>query len=126
MSKTIGEVIVALQRIGQFNLTDIRMESNNPTYHHINHKFREEIIVPYVAIENNITYMTTKGEKHITFADGITAKVVESYEKHICELESKIQSLYGIDAWSFVKRWFASDKGMDSMHFVVIKVKKEE
>lgn len=125
MSKTIGESLLIIQRLGKFDITNMRIEGNNPTYHHINHKFRETIIVPYVAIENNISYLTNKGERYIIFADGIKGKVVESSEKHICELEEDIKKLYGIDTWSFVKRWYQSDKAMDSMHFVVIKVEKE-
>lgn len=126
MAQTIGEAIRLIQKLGQFDIGDIRMESNEPTYHHVNHKYRETIIVPYISIENNITYLTSKGERFIIFADGIKARVIESYEKHICELEEEIRKLYGIDTWSFVKRWYQSDKAMDSMHFVVIKVKKEE
>lgn len=125
MSQTIGQVISKLQRIGDLDIVSMTMDSNEVSYHHINHKFRETIIVPYVAIENNISYFTNKGDKYIIFADGIKAKVIESYEKHICELETEIRNLYGIDTWTFIKRWYQSDKGMDSMHFVVIKVKKE-
>lgn len=125
MSQTIGQVINQLQRIGEFDIANIRMESNETTYHQINHKFRETIILPYVAIENNISYLTNKGERYIIFADGVKGKVIESSEKHICELEEDIKKLYGIDTWSFVKRWYQSDKAMDSMHFVVIKVIKE-
>lgn len=102
------------------------MESNETSYHHINHKFRETIVVPYVAIENNISYLTNKGDKYIIFADGIKAKVVESYEKHICDLEEDIQKLYGIDTWSFIKRWYKTYKQMDSMHFLILKLGKDE
>lgn len=126
MAQTIGEAISLIQKLGQFDIGDIRMESNEKSYHHVNHKYRETIIVPYIAIEGNISFSTNKGDKYIRFADGITAKVIESYEKHICDLEEEVRSLYNIDCWSFIKRWYNANKSMSSMEFVVIKVKKEE
>lgn len=126
MAQTIGEAILLLQKIGNFELTDLRMDNNEPTYHRINHKFRETIIVPYIAIEHNLSFLTNKADRCVMYADGITAKVVEAKEVHICELEDDIQKLYGISAWQFMARWYQTYKGMSSMEFVVIKVRKEE
>ena len=67
------------------------------------------------------------GDKYVTTADGVRCKVEHWEEKHICELDSKIKELYGIDAWSFICRWFKASNGhMDSMHFLIIKLKKDE
>lgn len=126
MAKTIGEALRLLNKLGDFELTDFRMDNNEPTYHHINHKFRETIVVPYIAIEHNIQFLTNKADRYVVYADGITAKVVESKEVHICELEDEIQKLYGISAWQFMQRWYQTYKNMSSMEFVIIKVTKEE
>lgn len=109
----------------KLDIANIRMESNEPSYHHVSHNYREEIIVPIIAIENNITFMINKGDRYIIFHDGVKAKVTEVQEKHICELEDDIQKLYGISAWQFMTRWYQTYKGMSSMEFVVIKVRKE-
>lgn len=126
MARTIGEAIAMLQKIGNLEIADFRMDNNESTYHRINHKFRETVIVPYIAIEKNISFLTNKADRYVVYADGITAKVVEAKEIHICELEELIQRLYGISAWQFMQRWYKSYKSMSSMEFVVIKVKKEE
>lgn len=126
MADTLGEALRILERLGQFELTGISMDNNKATSHFINHSFREMIIVPYVAITNNVDFLMSNGDKFITTADGIKCKVQSYEEKHICELEQDIQSLYGIDAWSFVKRWYKADKDMQSMYFIKIKLVKEE
>ena len=91
----------------------------------VHHKFKEEIIIPYAGIDKGLTFMLDKGNKYILTADGIRAIVVDAQEKHICELEDDIQRIYGIDAWSFVKKWYLGHKNMDSMYFLVIKLKKK-
>lgn len=102
------------------------LDNNNPTEHNVLHKFKETMIVPYYAVTNNCSLIMSKGDHYITTADKICCKVVNWNEKHICELEEEIQKLYGIDAWSFVKRWYKSAPQMDSMHFIVLDLKKEE
>lgn len=110
----------------KLDIANIRMESNEPTYHHVSHNFRDEIIVPIIAIENNITFMINKGDRYIIFHDGVKAKVSEVQEKHIFELEEEIKRLYNCEVWTFVNKWYATYKIMDSMTFVCIKVRKEE
>lgn len=126
MADTLGEAIRILQGLGQFELTDMSIENNKATKHFVNHRFRETIVIPYVGISDNLDFLMSKGEKLVTTADGIRCKVESYEEKHICELEEDIQSLYGIDAWSFVKRWYKADKDMQSMYFIKIKLVKEE
>ena len=93
----------------------------------VNHRYKGVLIIPYAGIDKSLTFMLDKGDKYVLTADGIHAKVVSWEEKHICELDSKIKELYGIDAWSFICRWFKASNGhMDSMHFLIIKLKKDE
>ena len=126
MAETIGEALVLLQRLGG-DVVGMSLDNNNPTEHYVNHKFRNTIIIPFVCLHRNIDFVMSKGEKYILTADGIRAKVVSWEEKHICELEDEIQRLYNIDCWNYIKRWHKATKGkMDSMHFLIIKLKKDE
>lgn len=125
MAETIGEALVLMQRLGG-DVVGMSLDNNNPTEHYVLHKFKETMIVPYYAVTNNCSLIMSKGDHYVTTADGIHCKVVSWEEKHICELEEEVQSLYNIDCWSFIKRWYNANKSMSSMEFVVIKVKKEE
>lgn len=120
----IKGLIELIKRFG-LNIECTQMESNEPTYHHVTHKYRDEICIPIIAIENNITFFTNKGERYIIFVDGTKAKVVDVQEKHICELEETIKRLYNCDCWTFVKKWYATYKNMESMVFVCINVRKD-
>lgn len=125
MAQTIGRVINQLQRIGELDIISMNMDSNEPTYHHVRHRYKDEIIVPYVAVERNASFFTNKGERHIIFTDGAKGKVITSKEVHVGEAEEDIKRIYGIDAWTFIRRWYLADKGMDSMHFIYIKIERE-
>lgn len=125
MAETIGEALVLLQRLGG-DITGMSLDNNNPTEHNVLHKFKETMIVPYYAVSNNVSLVMSKGDHYVTTADGIHCKVMSWEEKHICELEEEIQRLYNMDCWSYIKRWFKATKGcMDSMHFLILKLKKE-
>ena len=102
------------------------MEEKESRCYHVTHKYKEEIIIPYIGILDNVSYLSDKGERYSIFADGVKAKVVESYEKHICELEDDIKIMYGCDCFTFIKKWYNAYPMMQSMFFVVIKVRKEE
>lgn len=127
MAKTIGEALVLMQRLGG-DIVGMSLDNNNPTEHNILHKFRDsEIVIPWAALTNNIAMVMSKGDHYVTTADGIHCKIVSWEEKHICELEEEIQRLYNMDCWSYIKRWFKATSGcMDSMHFLIIKLKKDE
>ena len=126
MAETIGEALVLLQRLGG-DIISMSLDNNNPTEHHVLHKFKETMVVPYYAVTNNCSLIMSKGDHYVTTADGIHCKVVFWEEKHICELEDEIQRLYNMDCWSYIKRWHKATKGcMDSMHFLILKLKKDE
>lgn len=126
MAKTIGEALVLLQRLGG-DITGMSLDNNNPTEHNILHKFKETMIVPYYAVSNNISLVMSKGDHYVTTADGIHCKIVSWEEKHILDLEDKIRELYGIDILTYLKRWHKATNGnMDSMHFLILKLKKNE
>lgn len=68
----------------------------------------------------------SKGDHYVTTADGIHCKVVSWEEKHVCELEDKIQELYGMDILQYLRRWYKTlGNNMQSMFFLVLKLKKD-
>lgn len=126
MSESFGEALRTLNKLGGFDAVSANMEANEPSEHHVKHRFSTEIIIPLIALTNNITFIMSKGEKYLIFADGIRAKVVSWEEKHICELDELIQKKYNCGAWEFLNKWFKVYKSMDSCHFLHIILKKEE
>lgn len=124
MAMTIVEALEAFHRIGFKDITSMSLDRNNETYHSINHRFKEEVCVPFVGLTNNIDFIMSKGDKFVTCADGVQAKVIEWKDCHICTLEEDIKRLYGIDVWSFLKRWYNTEKRMDSMTFIKMKLEK--
>lgn len=123
MAKTVGEAIKLISKVA--DVVDIEAHSTDPVEAYVNHRFREEMILPYVGISPNIAFLMACGERYVTTSDGIHCKVVECVEKHICELEDKIRSIYGIEPYDFIKRWYTTCKAMDSMTFVHVKLKKD-
>lgn len=124
MAKTMGEALRLLLGTGDFQITGIFMESNETVETRVNHKYREEMIVPFIGIADNISFMLSKGERYVITSDNVRCKVMECKEEHICELEGKINEIYGVDCWTFIRRWYQTKKNMDSLHFVHLKLKK--
>ena len=54
---TLTEVIIELYRNFQTTIIDMNMNNTNPIELRIDHKFKEEMIVPYCAIDNNIAFL---------------------------------------------------------------------
>lgn len=89
----------------------------------IRHKFKEEVIVPYVAVYPNIGIIKDDNAT-ACFKCGTKAKIVSAKETHICELENEIKAIYGLDMWTYIMRWYNFDPSMQSMYFLKIKVIK--
>lgn len=123
MARTVGETIKGIPNVEYV----VNAESNRaePVEAYVNHRFREEMILPYAGITPNIAFLMACGERWVTTSDRIHCKVVELEERHICDLEDKIRSLYSIEPYDFIKRWYGACKRMDSMTFVYIKLKKD-
>jgi hypothetical protein len=96
------------------------------TIYPVRHSYKDEIIVPYAAITNNVSFLFAKDEKLILTSDNQLCDIVDWYDKHICELSFDINRIYGITAWDFILRWHRAIPSMDSMSFVVIKLKKKD
>jgi hypothetical protein len=91
MAKSIAEALTMFQRSGFKDIISMSLDNNQTTHHAINHRFKEEVIIPFVGISSNIDFIMSKGEKIIRCADGVEAKVTEWKDCHVCELEKDIQ-----------------------------------
>ena len=121
---TLTEVLIELYRDFQTTIIDMNMNNTNPIELRIDHKFKEEMIVPYCAIDNNIAFLLCKGERFLDTSDGVRAKVISADEKHICDLEQDVFRLYGKDAWSFIKIWHKYNKNSSSLLFLHLKLQR--
>ena len=111
-----------------FKLQIIDMDMNNatPIEVRVDHKYKDEMIVPYCAIDNNIAFLLCKGARYLDTKDGVKAKVLSAEERNICDIEADVQRLYGKDAWSFIKIWHKYNPNTSSLFFVHLKLQKVE
>lgn len=126
MAKNLGEALLLLNRLGQFDILhlDLVMDYKKDTEHYVAHKFRDVIIVPYVAVNNNIDFLLCDGKKTITTKDGVKCECTSYEHKHIFEMEEEVKELYGIETYDFLKRWYSFDNAMQSLYFIKMRLKK--
>ena len=96
---------------------------------YINCKFRDECIVPLLAVRNNYDLITTPQQKRhgllIQTNDGVDAKIVSCEVRDIFSLEGDIKRLYNVDAWKYLTMWNkACDGQLNSLTLFHIYLKK--
>lgn len=97
------------------------------TCHDIKHKYKDEVIIPIVAMSNAYDFFIfSEAPKKVTTADGVKCKVTEWGEYNICDIEEEIKRLYGMEAWPFMKTWRSTFPQMTSMQFIKLKLEKYE
>ena len=121
---TLTTAVTELYRYFKTKIIDMNMNNTTPIEVRIDHRFKEEMIVPYCAIDNNVAFLLCKGERFLDTKDGLRCKVLSAEERHICDLEQDIYRLYGKDAWSFIKIWHKYSKNSSSLIFIHLKVQK--
>lgn len=89
------------------------------------HSYKEEIIIPYVGVKDNINFIFDKEDRYVMTNDGIKCKVVSCVECNILDLEEDIRRLYNIDIITWLKKWHNANKYFDSLGVLKIKLKKE-
>lgn len=82
----------------------------------INCKYREEIVVPLLAISPNWDYLNTPDPQKVgikaLMKDGVVAKVRWSETKTIFEFEEDIKRLYKVEPYEWLKKWYNACDGM--------------
>lgn len=128
MAKNLGEALVLLNRIGQFDILHLELNTMNKkdTSHYIAHKFKEVVIVPFCGLSENVDYILCDGKKTIYTKDGIKCECVNYEYKHVFEMEEDIKELYNMELIDFLRRWYNFDNSMQSLNFIKMKLKKIE
>lgn len=101
------------------------MEPESSLQYNVAHLFAEEIVVPWIAISNNISFMMNKPKTIIT-ADFVEAKIIARKEIHILSDEGirVTKRLYGIPVDTLLKRWYSKYPEISSLHFVYLKLER--
>lgn len=90
----------------------------------IHHSFKEDILVPYAGIKNNIKFFEARQNQRVITADGIKCKVVWWEVHNILDMEDLVRDLYMTDPWDFLQTWHKAKPDMVSLDFVHIRLKQ--
>lgn len=86
----------------------------------IKHTYKPKIIIPINGISGNLDFLLDKGERIVVTSDNVECKALNVEEKHLCDLESEIQSIYNCDAWPWVKRWYKIDNSVNDLRVIIM------
>jgi uncharacterized protein YnzC (UPF0291/DUF896 family) len=74
-------------------------------YHRINHRYKPIIIVPYIAIEKNINFLSSKDKVYVITADDIKSEVIRCEQKQTDDCIDDIKALYNMDFETYISKW---------------------
>lgn len=96
--------------------------------YYVNHRYREKIIVPLIAIENNVSFLCDDNDedKNIQTSDNVICGINEIKVSNILDLENEISTIYKMGAYEYLKIWRGAYNNLDSLSFVVLKLKRNE
>lgn len=92
----------------------------------IKHRFKEQIVIPYVGIYPNIFRLDEIVGKTAMTSDHKECTIVKAEEVHICEAEGIIYKLYNMTIGEYLLKWYKIDKAMQSMYMYVISLKLKD
>lgn len=96
--------------------------------YYVNHRYREKIIVPLIAIERNVSFLCDDNDedKNIQTSDNVICGINEMKVSNIIDLENEISTIYKMGAYEYLKIWRGAYNNLDSLSFVVLKLKRKE
>lgn len=96
--------------------------------YYVNHRYREKIIVPLIAIERNVSFLCDDNDedKNIQTSDNVICGINEMKVSNIIDLENEISTIYKMGAYEYLKIWRGAYNNLDSLSFVVLKLKRNE
>ena len=96
--------------------------------YYVNHKYREKIIVPLIAIERNVSFLCDNDDddKNIQTSDNVICGITDIKVSNILDLENEISTIYNLCAYEYLKIWRGAYNNLDSLSFVVLKLKRME
>ena len=95
--------------------------------YYVNHKYREKIIVPLIAIERNVSFLCDDNDedKNIQTSDNVICGITDIKVSNILDLENEISTIYKMGAYEYLKIWRGAYNNLDSLSFVVLKLKRK-
>ena len=95
--------------------------------YYVNHKYREKIIVPLIAIERNVSFLCDDNDedKNIQTSDNVLCGITDIKVSNILDLENEISTIYNMGAYEYLKIWRSAYNNIDSLSFVVLKLKRK-
>ena len=95
--------------------------------YYVNHKYRDKIIVPLIAIERNVSFLCDDNDedKNIQTSDNVICGIKEINVSNIIDLENEISTIYNMGAYEYLKIWRGAYNNIDSLSFVVLKLKRK-
>ena len=92
----------------------------------IKHRYKENIVIPYVGIYPNIFSLSDIVGKTAVTSDHKQCTITKVEEVHICEVEGLIYKLYNMTIGEYLLKWYKIDKAMQSMYMYVITLKQKD
>ena len=95
--------------------------------YYVNHKYREKIIVPLIAIERNVSFLCDKDDddKCIQTSDNVLCIITDMKVSNIIDLENEISTIYKMGAYEYLKIWRRAYNNLDSLSFGLLKLKRK-
>ena len=95
--------------------------------YYVNHKYREKIIVPLIAIERNVSFLCDDNDedKNIQTSDNVICGITDIKVSNILDLENEISTIYKMGAYEYLKIWRGAYNNLDSLSFVMLKLKRK-
>lgn len=91
----------------------------------LTHRYRKEVFVPLLAIENNMSFLEEKEYPNIITSEGIECKINKFL--HVNPLSEQgrklIEDIYNIPLQDFLIKWYSS-MPFDGLMFCWIKMEK--
>ena len=96
--------------------------------YYVNHKYREKIIVPLIAIESDLFFLCDNDDddKCIQTSDNVLCGITDIKVSNILDLENEISTIYKMGAYEYLKIWRGAYNNLDSLSFIVLKLKRKE
>ena len=95
--------------------------------YYVNHKYREKIIVPLIAIERNVSFLCDDNDedKNIQTSDNVICVITDIKVSNILDLENEISTIYKMGAYEYLKIWRGAYNNLDSLSFVMLKLNRK-
>lgn len=98
--------------------------SEDIKYYKVNHRYKDRIIVPLMAVTKSIDFIVKDEEKYVITADNVKCKVKFLWIRNIFDIQEEIQKMYQLSAWDFLSRWHSVYVNLTNIDFFVMGLEK--